>query len=200
MSKQLGLLLNVILSQLAKDLKKSKDSSEQLRMSGMRTFAQNDRDISINSRKNMNIILMENVEKLGQVGDVVKVKNGYARNYLFPRQLGMPATISNIKRIEREKANRLAVFEAAKKEAQQKAESLSKVSLTIAVEVNDQEKLYGAVSETEILDALEAEGQKIDKKSLVLEKPVDDLGIFEIGVKLHPQVIAKIRLWVTKKS
>jgi large subunit ribosomal protein L9 len=148
----------------------------------------------------MDIILMENVEKLGQVGDVVKVKNGYARNYLLPRQLGMPATAGNIKRVEKEKAQRLAAFELEKKEAQQKAESLSKVSLTIAVEVNDQEKLYGAVSETEILEALEAEGQKIDKKSLVLEKPVDDLGIFEIGVKLHPQVIAKIRLWVTKKS
>lgn len=148
----------------------------------------------------MNIILMENVEKLGTVGDVVKVKNGYARNYLLPRQLGMPASPSNIKRIESQKAQRLAVFEAEKKEAQQKAEVLSKVSLTIAVEVNDQEKLYGAVSETEILDALEAEGQKVDKKSLVLEKPIDDLGIFEIGVKLHPQVIAKIRLWVTKKS
>ena len=148
----------------------------------------------------MNIIFMENVEKLGQVGDVVKVKNGYARNYLLPRQLGMPATTGNIKRIEKEKAKRLAIFEAEKKEAQQKAESLSKVSLTIAVEVNDQEKLYGAVSESEILEALEAEGQKIDKKSLVLEKPIDDLGIFEIGVKLHPQVIAKIRLWVTKKS
>ena len=148
----------------------------------------------------MDIILMENVEKLGTVGDVVKVKNGYARNYLLPRQLGMPATTGNIKRVEKEKVQRLAVFEAEKKEAQQKAESLSKVSLTIAVEVNDQEKLYGAVSEAEILDALEAEGQKIDKKSLVLEKPVDDLGIFEVGVKLHPQVIAKIRLWVTKKS
>jgi large subunit ribosomal protein L9 len=148
----------------------------------------------------MDIILMENVEKLGQVGDVVKVKNGYARNYLLPRQLGMPATTGNIKRVEREKAQRLAAFEAEKKEAQQKAESLSKVSLTIAVEVNDQEKLYGAVSEAEILEALEAEGQKIDKKSLVLEKPVNDLGIFEIGVKLHPQVIARIRLWVTKKS
>ena len=72
--------------------------------------------------------------------------------------------------------------------------------MTIAVEVSDQEKLYGAVSESEILHALEAEGHKIDKKALVLEKPVDDLGIFEIGVKLHPQVIAKIRLWVTKKS
>ena len=140
------------------------------------------------------------MEKLGQVGDVVKVKNGYARNYLLPRQLGMPATTGNVKRIESQKAQRLAVFEAAKKEAEQKAEILSKVSLTIAVEVNDQEKLYGAVSETEILQALEAEGHQIDKKALVLEKPVDDLGIFEIGVKLHPQVIAKIRLWVTKKS
>jgi len=148
----------------------------------------------------MNIILMENVEKLGQVGDVVKVKNGYARNYLLPRQLGMPATTGNMKRIEKEKSKRLAIFEAEKKEAEQKAEILSKVSLTIAVEVSDQEKLYGAVSESEILHALEAEGHKIDKKALVLEKPVDDLGIFEIGVKLHPQVIAKIRLWVTKKS
>jgi len=148
----------------------------------------------------MNIILTENVEKLGQVGDVVKVKNGYARNYLLPRQMGMAATTGNIKRIEKEKIKRLAICEAEKNEAQQKADILSKVSLTIAVEVNDQEKLYGAVSETEILLALEAEGHKVDKKSLVLEKPVDDLGIFEIGVKFHPQVIAKIRLWVTKKS
>ena len=148
----------------------------------------------------MNIILMENIEKLGTVGDVVKVKAGYARNYLFPRQLGVPATAGNVKRIEKEKAQRLAVYEAEKKEAEQKAEVLSKVSLTIAVEVNDQEKLYGAISESDILEAFEAEGQKIDKKSLVLEKPVDDLGIFEIGVKLHPQVVAKIRLWVTKKS
>ena len=143
---------------------------------------------------------MENVEKLGQVGDVVKVKDGYARNYLLPRQLGMPATTGNIKRIEKEKAKRLAIWEAEKKVAQEKADILSKVSITIAVEVNDQEKLYGAISETDILEALLAEGQKIDKKSLVLEKPVDDLGIFEIGIKLHPQVIAKIRLWVTKKS
>jgi large subunit ribosomal protein L9 len=148
----------------------------------------------------MNIILMENVEKLGHVGDVVKVKDGYARNYLLPRQLGMSATAANIKRIEKEKAKRLAAWEAEKKAAQQKAEVLSKVSLTILVEVNDQEKLYGAVSESEILEALEAENHKIDKKSLAIEKPIDDLGIFEIGVKLHPQVVAKIRLWVTKKS
>jgi len=148
----------------------------------------------------MDIILMKNVEKLGQVGDVVKVKNGYARNYLLPRQMCMPATTGNIKRIEKEKASRLAIDEAQKKEAQQKAEILSKVSLTIAVEVNDQEKLYGAISDSDILEALQAENHKIDKKSLVLEKPIDELGIFEIGIKLHPQVIAKIRLWVTKKG
>ena len=148
----------------------------------------------------MNIILMENIEKLGQVGDVVKVKDGYARNYLLPRQLGMPATAGNVKRIEKEKVKRLAIYETEKQEAQRQADLLSKVSLTVAVEVNDQEKLYGAISETDILEALEAEGQKIDKKSLVLEKPIDDLGIFEIGVKVHPQVIAKVRLWVTKKS
>ena len=148
----------------------------------------------------MNIILMENVEKLGQVGDVVKVKDGYARNYLLPRQLGVLATVGNTRRIEKEKVKRLAIYEAEKKTAEEKAELLSKVSLTIAVEVNDQEKLYGAISETEIIEAFHAEGQDIDKKSLVLEKAVDDLGIFEIGVKLHPQVIAKVRLWITKKS
>ena len=148
----------------------------------------------------MDVILMKNVEKLGQVGDVVKVKNGYARNYLLPRQMGMSATTGNVKRIEKEKAKRIAVDEAEKKEAQEKADKLSKVSLTVAVEVNDQEKLYGAISESDIIEAMHKEGLEVDKKYLVLEKPIDDLGIFEVGVKLHPQVIAKIRLWVTKKS
>lgn len=147
----------------------------------------------------MQVILMDNVEKLGKVGEVVKVKDGFARNYLLPRQMAMPATPGNINRIEKEKAKRLAAYEEQRKLAQGKADILSKVSLTIAVEVNDQEKLYGAISETEILKAFEAEGQKIEKKSLVIEKAVDDLGIFEVGVKLHPEVIAKVRLWVTKK-
>ncbi len=147
----------------------------------------------------MEIILTENVENLGKVGDIKKVKNGYARNFLIPRALAITATPPNVKRIEKEKAKKLAVYEEQKKVAQGKADQLSKVSITVAVEVNDQEKLYGAVTEAEILKALEAEGQKIDKKSLVIEKAIEELGIFEVGVKLHPEVIAKIRLWVTKK-
>ncbi len=147
----------------------------------------------------MQIILTGNVEHLGKVGDVVKVKDGYARNYLIPRDLGVAATESNIKRVAKEKSKRLAEYDAQKKEAQKEADVLSKVSLTIAVEVNDQEKLYGAVSESEIIKAFDTEGHKVEKKTLVIEKPIEDLGIFEVGVKLHPEVIAKIRLWVTKK-
>ena len=147
----------------------------------------------------MEIILTENVENLGKVGEIKKVKDGYARNYLIPRSLAMVATANNTKRIEKEKAKKLAHYEEQRKEAQKKADELAKVSITVAVEVNDQEKLYGAVTEAEILKALEAEGQKVEKKSLVIEKPIEELGIFEVGVKLHPEVIAKIRLWVTKK-
>lgn len=147
----------------------------------------------------MNIILTGNVVNLGKVGDVVKVKDGYARNYLLPRQLAVTATEGNVKRIEKEKVKRLAQYEEEKKLAQAKADLLAKVSLTIAVEVNDQEKLYGAISETDILKAFEAEGQKVDKKALVIEKAIEELGIFEVGVKLHQEVIAKVRLWVTKK-
>jgi len=142
---------------------------------------------------------MENVVNLGKVGEIKKVKDGYARNYLIPRSLAMVASQNNIKRIEKEKAKRLALYEQQKAEAQKKADELAKVSITVAVEVNDQEKLYGAVTEGEVLAALEAEGQKVEKKSLVIEKSIEELGIFEVGVKLHPEVIAKIRLWVTKK-
>ncbi len=147
----------------------------------------------------MQVILTNNVEKLGKVGEVVKVKDGYARNYLMPRQMAVAATPGNIRRVDREKSKRLAMYEQQKKEAQGKADLLSKVSLTVATEVNDQEKLYGAISESEIIRAFEAEGQTVEKKALVIEKPIEELGIFEIGVKLHPEVIAKIRLWVTKK-
>ena len=147
----------------------------------------------------MDIILTQNLKDLGNIGDVVKVKDGYARNYLLPRQMAVAATGSNIKRMDKEKAKRQALYEEEKKQAQARAAEFAKVSLTVAVEVNDQEKLYGAVSEAEVFKAFEAEGQKVDKKAIIIEKPVEELGIFEVGVKLHPEVTAKVRLWVTKK-
>ena len=147
----------------------------------------------------MEVILCQDIESLGKTGEIVKVKDGHARNFLIPRQMALAATKDNKKKMEALKAKEAALHEEKKKEMQALAEKLAKVSCTLSVEVNDQEKLYGAVSETEILRALEQEGFKFERKDLVLEKPVEELGIFEVGVRLHPEVIGKFRLWVTKK-
>ena len=147
----------------------------------------------------MEVILCQDVAAIGKTGDIVKVKDGHARNYLIPRQLALAATKDNKKKMEALQAKQVALHEEKKHEMQAVADKLSKVSCTLSVEVNDQEKMYGAVSEMEILRALEQEGFKFERKDLILEKPVEELGIFEVGVKLHPEVIGKFRLWVTKK-
>ena len=147
----------------------------------------------------LEVILTQDVPKLGKIGEVVKVKEGYARNLLFPKQIAYLATAGNLKKIEQQKSQRLAQYEKEKQSALVYAEKLNKLSCTVNVEVNDLDKLYGSVTEIEIIKAIETEGQKIDKKNLVIEKPINELGIFEVGVRLHPEVIAKIRLWVTKK-
>ena len=147
----------------------------------------------------MEVILSQTIPSLGQVGQVVKVKDGYARNFLLPRKMAFVATPANLRRIEKLEQSRKEEYEAQKKSASELAEKLAKASCTVNVEVNDLDKLYGSVKETDIVKALEVEGFDIDKKDLIIEKPIEELGIFEVGVKLHPEVTAKIRLWVTKK-
>ena len=147
----------------------------------------------------MEVILSKDIHKLGKAGQVVKVKDGFARNFLFPKGDAYLATPENLKRIEQVQKKQKAQYEEEKKQAEILAEKLSKVSCTVTVEVNDLEKLYGSVTENEIVKAIEAEGFSVDKKNIVIEKNIDQLGIFEVGVKLHPEVTAKIRLWVTKK-
>lgn len=147
----------------------------------------------------MDIILSKDVKGLGAEGDVVKVKQGYARNFLIPQKLAYAASEGNIRRIDQLKKKRQLAYDLKKKEARGIAEKLSKASCTVAVEVNDLDKLYGAVNDVEIVKALEVEGFTIDKKDLIIENPILELGIFEVGVKLHPEVTTKIRLWVTKK-
>ena len=147
----------------------------------------------------MEIILSEDVKGLGVEGDVVKVKDGSARNFLIPGKLACVASAANIKRIEQLKKKCQLEYDLKKKEARGLAGKLSKVSCTVAVEVNDLDKLYGAVSEVEVVKALEVEGFTIDKKDLIIENPIEELGIFEVEIKLHPEVTTQIRLWVTKK-
>lgn len=147
----------------------------------------------------MEIILSQDVQSMGKVGDIVKVKEGYARNFLIPRKMACLATPANRKKIEQLEKKKKMEYEKQRIEAQKLAERLHKVSCTVNVEVNDLDKLYGAVTVGEVVNALEAEGFPIDKKDIVIEKPIEELGIFEVGVKLHPEVTAKVRLWVTKK-
>lgn len=147
----------------------------------------------------MKVILSQDVPQLGKTGDVVKVKDGHARNLLLPRKLAYAATPENLRKMEQQKKNQQLQYEKEKKEAEQAAEKLSRVSCTVNVEVNDLDKLYGAVNESDIAKAVEVEGFSIDKKNILIEKPLEELGIFEVGVKLHPEVTAKIRVWVTKK-
>lgn len=147
----------------------------------------------------MEVILSQDVQTLGKTGQVVKVKDGYARNYLIPGKLACTATPVNLRRVAQQEKKRKARYEQDRQAAEILAEKLSKASCTVSVEVNDLDKLYGSVTETDIVKSLEVEGFTMDKKNLVIEKPIDELGIFEVGINLHPEVTAKIRLWVTKK-
>jgi large subunit ribosomal protein L9 len=147
----------------------------------------------------MEVILTKDVAHLGRMGEVVKVKDGYARNYLLPKDLAYMATAANLKKIETQAKARQEQVEKEKKEAREIAEKLNKVSCTVNVEVNDLDKLYGSISEADVVKALDVEGFKIDKKQVAFDKPIEELGIFDVTINLHHDVTAKVRLWVTKK-
>lgn len=147
----------------------------------------------------MKVVLTQDVPNVGKSGQVVKVKDGFGRNFLFPQQLAYSATSTNLKRIEQLEKKRKAKKEEEKRQAQELAEKLNKVSCTVSVEVNDLDRLYGAVSDSDVSKALEVEGFSFDRKKIVIEKPIEELGIYEVGVQLHPEVMARIRVWVTKK-
>lgn len=147
----------------------------------------------------MEVILTQDVPKIGKAGDLVKVKDGFARNYLMPRKLADLATPAALRQIDIRKKKQQALYEQAKKEARGVADKLSKVSCTIDVEVNEQGKLYGSVSEADVVRALAAENYKFEREDIVIETPIEELGIFEVGVKLHPEATAKVRVWVTKR-
>jgi len=147
----------------------------------------------------MEVILSQDIKNLGKVGTVVKVKDGYARNFLIPNKLAYASTPSNLKRIEQQEKKRMIQMEEEKKAAEELAEKLGKISCTVNAEVNDLDKLYGSIKESDIASAIELEGFVIDKKDIIIENPIEELGIYEVGVNLHHEVTAKIRLWVTKK-
>jgi len=146
----------------------------------------------------MEIILREDVRQLGTAGEVVKVKDGYARNFLLPQGLAYPASEANKKKIAYE-ATRIAKMRAAERgAAEQDAGRLAAVRLTFAAKVGEEEKLYGSVTAGDIQRKLEEAGIHIDKRKVDLPEPIRALGEFRIGIKLHPDVRPEITVIVVK--
>jgi len=147
----------------------------------------------------MEVILNKDVEKIGQIGQVVKVKDGFARNFLIPHGLAVPVTNANIKALEQRNKEKIVQLEKEKNEALALKEKLSALSLTISVLAQGEEGLYGSVNAVDIVNLLKEEGIDINKSAIVLDEPIKALGIYEITVKIHPEVQAKVKVWVVKK-
>ncbi len=147
----------------------------------------------------MKVILRQDYEKLGKAGDIVQVKDGFARNFLIPREIAYEATPGNIRRFEEEKKRMVLQFEREKKKAEQLAKELEKTSCTISMAVGEEDRLFGSVTSQDIADALKEKGIEIDRRKIVLEEPIKSLGIYSVPIRLHPEVTASVKVWVVKK-
>ncbi len=146
----------------------------------------------------MELILLERVEKLGQMGDVVNVKPGFARNYLLPQGKALRATKANRERFERERAQLEAINLERRKEAEAVATKLEGFSCILLRQASESAQLYGSVSARDIAEAASEAGVTVDRKQVLLERPIKTLGIHKVRIALHPEVIVDIRVNVAR--
>ncbi|MFA6281221.1 MAG: 50S ribosomal protein L9 [Candidatus Omnitrophota bacterium] len=147
----------------------------------------------------MKIILLKDVEKIGKEGNVIEVKEGYARNFLLPQKLAIKATKDSFREIEEIKKRKDKVEEKTKKEASEIKVKMEALSLTIIQEAKDTEEIYGSVGEQQILKVLNDEGIALEKGRIEILEPIKKLGVYNLKVRLHPAVEANLRVWVMKK-
>ncbi len=148
----------------------------------------------------MQVILLERVAKLGQMGEVVKVKDGYARNFLLPQGKALRASDANIKSFEVQKAQLEARNLETRKEAAALAEKLDGKSFVLIRSASDAGALYGSVTPRDAAEAATADGFSLDRRQVTLDKPIKDLGIHTVSVRLHPEVTAKITLNIARSA
>ena len=147
----------------------------------------------------MKVILRQNFEPLGQIGDIVEVKDGYAMNYLLPRKIAYAALKGNLRALEEEKKTVAKKSEQEFQDAEAIAVELEKTSITIPVQVGEEDKIFGTVTTQMIADALSEKSFKIDKRKVELEEQIKTLGIYSVNIKLHPKVSSKIKVWVVRE-
>jgi large subunit ribosomal protein L9 len=146
----------------------------------------------------MDVILLERVEKLGQIGDVVKVKDGFARNFLLPNKKALRSNEANRKVFEKNREKIVADNSARRGEAEVEAKTIDGITLTLIRQSSNTGQLYGSVAVRDLLDGLEAEGHKVPKSAIVLNKPIKAIGVYDVKVALHPEVSVTIKVNVAR--
>ncbi len=144
------------------------------------------------------LVLLEKVDSLGDIGEVVRVAPGYARNYLLPQKLAAPVTEQVLKQIEARKAKLQQEHEQRLESLRQLAEQIGKTSITIAVEANEQEKLYGSVSEQQVVEAMAGNDLQIEREWVAIEEPIRELGVYNIEINVAPEIKASLKVWVVR--
>lgn len=147
----------------------------------------------------MKVILTEDVAHLGSAGDLVKVKDGFARNFLVPNSRAIVATTQNIKQLEHQKRQVQAKLNKLMKDSEGLGRKIEAMSCTISRAAGEEDKLFGSVTSADIYNSLKNEGIEVDKKKILLDEPIKSLGIFTVPIKIHPQVTANLKVWVVKE-
>ena len=147
----------------------------------------------------MKIILLHDVKSLGKEGDSLKVKDGYARNYLIPRKIAVNSTKGAVRVLEQKKREKARREKQLIEECRALSAKIEAVSCTISMEAGEEDKLFGSVTSEMIAENLREEGIDVDKKKIVLEEPLKALGVYTVEIRLHPEVKAQARVWVVKK-
>ncbi len=148
----------------------------------------------------MKIILRDDVEKLGRCGEVITVKDGFARNYLLPRNMAIPASKGNLRAIDQiEKQKELRDRKRLRGSERIKL-ALEKISCTAEVQVGEEDRVFGSVTAAHISELLGQQGFEIDRRDILLEEPLKALGVYTIDVKLDRDVTAQLKVWVVKKK
>ncbi|WP_448584261.1 50S ribosomal protein L9 [Thermocrinis sp.] len=142
----------------------------------------------------MKVVLLKELEGYGSIGSVINVKDGFARNYLIPRGIALPATESNLKHVNSIISQKLRKLQKEKEKALALAKKLEGLILEIKHPVGEKGKLYGSVTSSEIAESLREKGFEIDRKKIVLSKPIKEVGIYTVQIKLHPEVEVQIKV------
>ena len=148
----------------------------------------------------MKVILRENVDNLGKTGDIVKVSDGYARNYLLPRNLVFLADEQNVAAIEHHKKALAKKRDRETVEAKEVAKKIEQFSVTIGRKVGENEKIFGSVTTADIAEALAKGGYKVDRRQIQLGEPIKQLGVVTVPVKLTIDVVAQVKVWVVQEN